>query len=195
MATIDRGDAHFEDAGDWPEACYHMGVFLLWAARRGLAAREHVGQLARLAAAPGDYVVDACDTKLLPDDFTASETVIRELYDEFLAHFGNLVVTKTSRAYVVGLDAELLASVDRFLDRELQRLAPKLASRGPALGPGGLPPTIRESTSIRRVRHAKFGRGVIVGESTEGGRARVTVDFVGIGRKTLLASFVEPIDE
>lgn len=180
MATIERGDAHIADAGDWPEA-YQMGVFLLWAARHGIAAPDHVEQLTRLAAAPAAYVVNACDGKLLPGDFAAGETVIRHVYERFLADFCDVVVSEASRADFVGLDPELLASIDRFLDREAQRFAPELIA-GDAAVAGG-----------QRVRHAKFGLGVLVAESREDGT--VTVEFDEVGRKLLVARFVEPVTE
>ena len=184
MATIDRGDSHFDDAGGWPQACAHMGVFLAWAARRGLAAPSHTNQLARLTAAPGAYVAGACDTKLLPDDFSAREPLIRSLYTAYLPYYASLVAAELGSAYVLGLDDPLLATLDRFLDRELARLAPEL------LRPATAPEPPPEPAAPEWVEHRKFGRGRVVARARDGERERVTVEFDSVGRKTILAEFL-----
>jgi|SRR5580658_8908676 len=38
--SIDRGDPHFEDAGNWTKACRHIALFLWWAAERTLSSDE-----------------------------------------------------------------------------------------------------------------------------------------------------------
>jgi len=190
--SIDRGDSHFGDAGGWVEACYHIGVFLHWAARRGLASPAHTGQLERIAAAPGAYLVRVCDAKLLANDFTASESLIRALYGEFLPYYGRLVQEAMGTEYVLGLDPELLAKIDRTLDRALLRVAPERAAP-PTPAVVIATPTVPQATP-QRVRHPKFGIGQLLETSTEGGTAKVTVEFESVGRKVLLARFVDSID-
>ena len=192
MSTIDRGDSHYEDAGGWPEACYHMGVFLHWAARRGLAAPSHAGRVDLLAAAPGAYIVKACDTKLLPDDFSANEALIRTLYAHFLTHYGALVSSALGKQYAMGLDDELLAKIERALDRDLRRLAPDRSVFEPASPLPTAAPI--EASAPRRVRHPKFGVGEVTETWTDGGRQKVRVTFESVGPRTLLARFVEPIE-
>lgn len=195
MSTIDRGDSHYDAAGGWPEACYHIGVFLHWAVRRGLASPSHAEHVDRLAAAPGAYVVQACDAKLLPDDFSADEALIRALYSQFLSHYSRIVRDAMATDYVLGLDDELLAKIGRALDRELRKLAPDRPVHEP--GVVASPPPASEPVeppAPRRVRHPKFGVGEVVEMWTDGGREKVTVDFESVGQKTLLASYVEPIE-
>lgn len=64
--SLDRGDAHYDDAGNWPRACRHIGLFLWWAADRGVAAIQH--DPAKMKADPTGYFIDACDSKLQEDD-------------------------------------------------------------------------------------------------------------------------------
>lgn len=191
MITIDRGDSHYDAAGGWAEACHHIGVFLHWAVRRGLASPWHAERVERLAAAPGAYVVQACDAKLLPSDFSAGEPLIRALYGRFLPYYGRHVREAMATEYVLGLDPELLAKIERALDRELRRLAPDRLEPGP-LEPVASEPAEAAAPAPQRVRHAKFGVGEVVETSTDG--EKVTVDFETVGRKTLLARFVEPIE-
>lgn len=66
--SIDRGDLHYADAGTWERACRHMGLFLWWAAERGLAAEDHDVQRVRENAT--EYFISQCDTKLWDEDLT-----------------------------------------------------------------------------------------------------------------------------
>ncbi len=66
--AIDRGDSHYDDAGSWERACRHIGLFLWWAAERGLASEDH--ELASLRANATQHVIDHCDTKLWDEDLT-----------------------------------------------------------------------------------------------------------------------------
>jgi hypothetical protein len=189
MVTLDRGDAHLDDAGGWPEACAHMGVFLAWAARRGLAAPEHVERLAQLRATPGAYLVRRCDTKLFASDFVADERLIRTLYSHYLPHYANLVRDRMGSSYVLGLDDALLATIDAFLDDELGRLAPEHRSPEPRT-PEPLAQRAEPTPPTTRVRHPKFGLGVVLARVRDGRRERVTVEFEAVGRKTILAEFL-----
>lgn len=64
--AIDRGDAHLGDAKTWERACRHMGLFLWWAAERGLASENHPAQEVRLN--PTQHFLDHCDAKLWEED-------------------------------------------------------------------------------------------------------------------------------
>lgn len=182
QTTIDRGDAHHHDAGGWPEACHHMGVFLAWAASRGLADPRHTAELARLEATPASYIVRMCDTKLLPDDFAADEALIRGIYAAYLPFYNQTVLDATGKVYVIGLDPDVVNDLRAFLDRELGPRQPGV--RADATAPAAAAPI--------EVSHPKFGRGVIVREFSEGGRAKVVVAFETVGEKTLLRSYLEP---
>ncbi|MCA9728111.1 MAG: UvrD-helicase domain-containing protein [Candidatus Eisenbacteria bacterium] len=59
-------------------------------------------------------------------------------------------------------------------------------------------PVIQRSTSAaslkgRRVRHAVFGVGKVEDEEGSGPQARLTISFPGVGRKRILARFVQPV--
>jgi len=209
LSTIDRGDSHYADAGGWLEACYHLGVFLRWAVRRGLAAASHVEQAKSLSESPGAYVVQQCDGKLLIDDFCTDAWLVQSLYGRFLPRYARRVHQALGTEYVAGLDDALVREIERELDRDLQRLRPATTAEGgksPAEPSGAA--SVASTASVasvasgssgptptpRRVRHPKFGEGVVVATTHEGGRERVTVEFEGSGRRTLLASFVEPVD-
>lgn len=182
--TLDRGDSHVSDAGSWEKACTHIGVFLAWAAKRGLASGQHREQLARLVATPGSYVVGACDSKLGPDDFEPeAERVVRNIYDRYLPHYSNVIVSATNEAYILGLDSDLVAELEGALDEWLQQLGPQL-----------VPSAQTPSKNVQAPRHAvhpKFGRGVVVAEEGDGDGRKLTINFEDAGTKTLLARFVE----
>ena len=65
--SIDRGDSHYDDAQSWERACRHIGLFLWWAAERGLASEDH--DAAEAAKQPTQYFISQCDTKLWDEDF------------------------------------------------------------------------------------------------------------------------------
>jgi hypothetical protein len=81
--SIDRGDSHFADAKTWSRACRHIGLFLWWAAERGLASDEVDAKAC--AKAPTKYFITHCDTKLWDDDFTSEgHAFARAEYDAYL---------------------------------------------------------------------------------------------------------------
>lgn len=185
-ATLDRGDAHYGDAGGWAPACYHMGVFLRWAIARGLANAEHRSNRAELEHAPGAYVARTCDAKLTPDDFDdVAQPLIRRLYDRYLPHYSNVVVSATGRAYGVALDEGVVAELEAFLDTRLRVLRPRTASETAEAMVEAAP---------HRVTHPTFGAGTVVGPMPSGDAAKITVDFDDAGRKTMLARFVTLVE-
>jgi hypothetical protein len=85
--AIDRGDYHLEDAKTWERACRHIGLFLWWAAERGLASEEHDAKAA--AANPTKYFINSCDTKLWNEDLTDDGNAFAEAeYDAYLTEQG-----------------------------------------------------------------------------------------------------------
>jgi hypothetical protein len=116
--SIDRGDSHFDDAGNWEQACRHIGLFLWWAANRGLASEEHGPDA--MAENPTEYFIANCDTKLWRDDFNDEGNAFAEAeYDAYLG-----AVSAYARSIGVG-DYEIptdRATTDHFfawLDRRL----------------------------------------------------------------------------
>ncbi|HEY5934658.1 MAG TPA: hypothetical protein VIU61_08485 [Kofleriaceae bacterium] len=81
--SIDRGDSHFADAKTWNRACRHIGLFLWWAAERGLASDEVDAKAC--AKAPTKYFITHCDTKLWDDDLTTEgQAFAKAEYDAYL---------------------------------------------------------------------------------------------------------------
>lgn len=66
--AIDRGDSHYDDAGSWERACRHIGLFLWWAAERGLASEHHDPK--KIRENPTEHFISQCDTKLYDEDMT-----------------------------------------------------------------------------------------------------------------------------
>ncbi len=74
--SIDRGDSHHDDAKTWERACRHIGLFLHWAAARGLASDEHRAEA--IAADPAAYVISELDTKLTDEDLNEAGNAFAE---------------------------------------------------------------------------------------------------------------------
>jgi len=66
-------------------------------------------------------------------------------------------------------------------------------SADPDIGPEivGDPQPDEAPRGPRRVRHAKFGLGTVVREDPDGKELKLEIEFDGVGRKLLLARFVE----
>jgi hypothetical protein len=77
------------------------------------------------------------------------------------------------------------------LTAELRRLSPE---RARLLAASPTPPRSSSPSPARRVQHRKFGPGTVVSESLDSGKHQLTIDFDEHGRKTILASFVTPLD-
>jgi hypothetical protein len=54
---------------------------------------------------------------------------------------------------------------------------------------------IQGADALPRVTHAKFGEGVVLRELSDGGEAKLEIDFGAAGRKILLARFVRAVDK
>jgi len=117
--SIDRGDSHVGDAGTWNRACRHIGLFLWWAAARGLASDEVDAKA--IAKAPTKYFISHCDTKLWDEDFTTEGRAFAAAeYDAYLH-----AVAAYARALGVG-DYEIRESkrtTKHFFDALDKRLA------------------------------------------------------------------------
>lgn len=117
MTSIDRGDSHYEDAGSWSAACRHIGWFLLWAARRGLANDDHQSRLEALAGDPGEYVLGICDGKLIPLDLTddGNEFATR-YYDAYLGYLSDYSRGLNTTPYAVTDSKAAREGIFGFLD-------------------------------------------------------------------------------
>jgi hypothetical protein len=80
---IDNGEYHMADAKNWEQACRHIGLFLWWAAERGLAAEAHHPAVLRCGATA--HVLLQCETKLVADDLNEQGNVFAAAeYDNYL---------------------------------------------------------------------------------------------------------------
>jgi len=87
LMSIDRGDFHYDDAQSWERACRHIGLFLWWAADRGLASEDHHAE--EIAPNPTQYFIGQCDTKLWDEDLTDDGNAFATAaYDEYLGEVG-----------------------------------------------------------------------------------------------------------
>lgn len=81
--AIDSGDYHMEDAQTWERACRHIGLFLWWAAERGLTTDDHHPAMLRCGATA--HVILQCDTKLIDEDLNeAGNAYAAAAYDDYL---------------------------------------------------------------------------------------------------------------
>ncbi len=85
--SIDRGDAHIADAKTWQRACRHMGLFLWWAAERGLASETH--ELESIRLDPTEHFISECDAKLWEEDLNErGNTFALKEYGAYLDEVG-----------------------------------------------------------------------------------------------------------
>ncbi len=135
----------------------------------------HTGQL-RVCKAPGDLI----GLGIIEDDFLALSLRAPEVDETVLYRVDGDSGTGQRMMrlvdWVVGL-----ASGCAPVDPELFR--PQLV-RAPPAGSSG-----------RRVRHKTFGEGRVFLEIGSGAERKLKVDFEKVGLKTLLARFVEFVDE
>ena len=75
------------------------------------------------------------------------------------------------------------------VDAILAKLEKRRARREPTA-----PEVVAAAPIPERVRHKKFGDGDVVGWSGEGEQLKLEIEFADVGKKTLLARFVEAID-
>ncbi|MBX3252315.1 MAG: hypothetical protein KF901_34395 [Myxococcales bacterium] len=116
--AIDRGDSHFDDAGTWERACRHIGLFLWWAAGRGLASEEH--DPSALAEDPTQYVISECDTKLWNEDLSDEGNAFAEAaYDAYLGEVSAYAKSLRVGDYDIPANAATKAHFSLWLDRRL----------------------------------------------------------------------------
>jgi hypothetical protein len=117
--SIDRGDAHFDDARSWEKACRHIGLFLWWAAERGLTSDEHDAEAMR--AAPTTYFIGQCDTKLWDQDLNdEGNAFATAAYDDYLAEVSAYAQTLSIGVYDI---PEGETTARHFFERLDERLA------------------------------------------------------------------------
>jgi hypothetical protein len=74
------------------------------------------------------------------------------------------------------------------VDAVLEKLESRRARREPTA-----PEVVAAAPIPEKVRHKKFGEGQVVGWSGEGDQLKLEIEFEGVGKKVLLARFVEAI--
>ena len=118
--SIDRGKYHYEDAGNWQNACRHIGVFVAWAARQGLLDREQHPEAAEtIEIDPTTYVIDKLDCSLLEDDLTAEGLAFASAeYNRYLREYNTCAVDLGLAVYTVP-DHKLDTYLFRWLDDQL----------------------------------------------------------------------------
>ena len=98
--AIDRGDWHYDDAQTWERACRHIGLFLWWAAERGLASEEH--DVSAVRANPTKHFIERCDTKLWGEDLTDAGNAFAETeYSAYLDAVGAYTAALGLGAYEI----------------------------------------------------------------------------------------------
>ena len=126
--AIDRGDYHFDSAGSWERACRHIGLYLAWAAARGLASEEHDAKAA--AKNPTKYFIGACDTKLWDDDFTAAGLAFTNAtYTSYLKEVERYAKKCGIDDYAIPESAETTQHFYAFLDKALASYKPKAKAK------------------------------------------------------------------
>lgn len=138
--AIDRGDWHFDDATTWERACRHIGLYLWWAAKRGLAP-EH--DAAAAAKAPTAYFIRMCDTKLWDEDFSAEGLAFTNAeYKAYLGEVSNHAEQAGIGDYDLPEDTATAAYFFAWLDESLAKWRAK-------------PRRVEAASAARRKRPAK----------------------------------------
>lgn len=159
MTSIDRGDAHLEEARTWNRACRHIALYLWWGAERGLA--DAGIDAKKLAKSPVRYFTAACDGKLRPEDLNdegrafadatyRAYTLEVEAYAKRLGvdGFGVPASKATAKHFFAWLDARLAA---------WRRKPPTSKGKGRATKPS--PTTTAPRMTPRQVLALARGRG------------------------------------
>lgn len=117
--AFDRGDYHYDDAGNWDRACRHIALFLWWAAERGLASEDHE-DLKAIAKAPTKYFIGACDTKLWEDDFSAEGIAFANYaYTPYLGEVERYAKKLKISDYAIPENTKTKDHFFKFLDAQL----------------------------------------------------------------------------
>ena len=116
--SIDRGDSHFDDAGTWEKACRHIGLYLAWAAERGLASDDHDAK--DVAKSPTQHFIAMCDTKLWEDDFNeAGLAFTNAWYTSYLSEVSKYAKQRGVTDYEIPENAVTKQHFYAFLDDKL----------------------------------------------------------------------------
>jgi hypothetical protein len=123
MTTIDAAKYHHGNGADTLEdAAWHIGVFLLFCAERGMAAPEH--GLESLRADATLHLLRRCDGKLWRGDLTAEGAAFADhAYEAYLAELGDLTLAQEVDVYSLGRQPQvggLRDAVFEFLDDMLE---------------------------------------------------------------------------
>jgi hypothetical protein len=117
--AIDRGDWHYEEAGDWQRACWHIGLYLWWAAERGLASEEISAKAA--AQDPTNYFIRHCDAKLWDEDMNDEGVAFADAcYRDYLKAVSAYAKQREVGDYEIPDDEQSRAWLFEWLDRRLE---------------------------------------------------------------------------
>ncbi len=117
--AIDRGDYHVDSAGSIELACRHIGLYLWWAAERGLASTAH--DPAEVAQGPTGYFIRICDAKLWDEDFNDEGLAFTGfVYESYLGELSRYARELGVDDYQVPQTAELKDQFFGWLDRKLE---------------------------------------------------------------------------
>lgn len=99
MATIDAAKYHHGNGAETEEdAAWHIGLFLLYCAERGLAAPHH--SLESLRADATQHVLSKCGGKLWDTDLSPEGAALAaRFYDSYLAEVADLAMADDRSAY------------------------------------------------------------------------------------------------
>lgn len=142
--SYDRGDSHYDSAGSWEKACRHIGLFLWWAAERGLGGAEV--DVGGLRAGATQYFIDNCDTKLTDEDFNEEgQRFAAAGYDAYLEDVGNYAETLGVDTYAI---PENEATRKHFFERLDLHLAAFRAGKPLATVPADVAPGSRRGVYL-----------------------------------------------
>ncbi len=126
--TIDRIDAHWDDATDavsdaehWERAGAHIGYYIEWAFRKGLANPETHGNIEDIQNIFNSnvnglqYLIEYCDAKFWDDDLNEEgKRFTTYAYDEYFENFEKIVGHKL---YTKNYNQQDLEAVSKYLDK------------------------------------------------------------------------------
>lgn len=185
----------------------HIGIFFAWALLKGLGAARHhnfdFGRLQRREFTGPAFLRRYCDGKLLDaEDLAPVGAAFAASYYpgymlDYLRVFG---IDANSAPDVLARVPDTWASFDRVSAMLDERLAGWLRTAGASFAPpvppapwAGPPPAGPAATFAAgaKVRHVKFGTGVVLHAEVDRGQERVLVAFEAVGEKWLDARFAK----
>lgn len=123
--SIDRGDSHWGDAKSWEKACRHIGLFLWWAAERGLASELHDAE--KMRSAPTQWFIRQCDTKLTNEDLSDDGNAFaKAVYEDYLLEVDRYSKKLKVGVYEIPEGASTTEHFFQYLDARLKKWQPAM---------------------------------------------------------------------